>query len=159
MRDSYGTYDGRKPEPPYPTEQERREQGMKLEMKQRMEQTDFKKLADEARKAAADLLIASKKFWTRPVPGPAVHGRLIAFADAIDALLAERDAALDCEKDNIEINARLRNERNTLLSKLVKATEALDYYADEKRWPTVAPSPLKARAALDAIKETDANAR
>ncbi len=148
---------------------------MKLEMKQRMEQTDFKKLADEARKAAADLLIASKKLWTRPVPGPAVHGRLIAIADAIDALLAERDALHEANKElqNRRQKAALRiehsqecnyatAERSANRAKLVKATEAMtaineyrppDY--EEEPYVSVASfCKTKARAVLAAIKET-----
>jgi hypothetical protein len=37
-----------------------------------------------------------------------------------------------------------------LLARLDAMTQALEYYADERRWPAVAPSPIVARNALTA---------
>jgi len=121
MRDSYGTYDGRKPEPPYPTEQERREQGMKLEMKQRMEQvTDYKKLADELRETEHDQLFP-----------PALARLLKSAADAVAALLAERDSALDDHARRYNELLVSGQENQRLRAKLVKATEASTNLADK----------------------------
>ena len=60
-------------------------------------------------------------------------------------LMTEAEMTNAAFKDQLDANAALR-------AKLAIAIEALKYYADEKRWPAVAPSPLKARTAL---KETD----
>jgi hypothetical protein len=50
-----------------------------------------------------------------------------------------------------------RNQHN-LAREVATLKEALEYYADEKRWPTVAPATITARAALASVEKKEVNA-
>lgn len=72
--------------------------------------------------------LGRNRFYTTP------RDRIDLLAE-LDAVRAERDA--------------LDADRNDIIAENTKLRAALEYYADTKRWPAVAPSPLVARAALE----------
>jgi DNA repair exonuclease SbcCD ATPase subunit len=82
---------------------------------------------------------------------------LRALADALESVAKENEVAAGALR-NTRTELHQRNgtimELQTQLAAVAKERdalrEALEYYADEKRWPAVAPSPLMARAALAA---------
>ncbi len=128
---------------------------MKTEMQQRMEQSkpDYKKLADEAR------IPASLR-----IPRTTID----KLADAIDALVAERDKWQTRAIETMEAGLHGMDKRTDLLAKLVIATEALKFYANHQNYgwqlcdcrpygyePIKDDAGAKAHIALEKIKETD----